>query len=244
MMPALVFALSDVDIERVATLDAPDGERFRATIASAKDAEYHTARWYSFDRATIPNVVSVNNGGPDWIPNLDGTRICDLTAAERAGTQIAVDFVRFAHDLQIPGLEMCRLTRIGYQVAVRDTRRVDGEYTLTREDAETGREFDDAVARKYGGIDDVGRFKTQMASGFGFPYRSMIPKGLTNLLVAGRCCSATHGGFSAGRSMGNMMEIGQAAGTAAALSIKEGISLREVDPEKVRIALRKTGVSI
>jgi len=72
----------------------------------------------------------------------------------------------------------------------------------------------------------------------------MLPLGLNRLLVAGRCYSATHGGFVAGRSMGNMMEIGHAAGTAAALSAKNNVPLREVEPDEIRRILRDSGVSI
>jgi hypothetical protein len=91
----------------------------------------------------------------------------DLTLAERAGVQIAVDFVKFARERPIPGLAACYLSHIGYQVAVRDSRRIVGEYVVTREDAESGHDFEDAVARKYGGLDDVGRFMVERKSGFG-----------------------------------------------------------------------------
>jgi hypothetical protein len=65
-----------------------------------------------------------------------------------------------------------------------------------------------------------------------------------NLLVAGRCGSATHLGHAAGKSMGNMMEIGQAAGVAAALCSKSGVTPRQLDVKDVQDALGSMGVRL
>jgi hypothetical protein len=164
--------------------------------------------------------------------------------AERAGIQVALDFVRLARGYRVPGLEDCHLMRVGANVGVRDTRRLVGEYVLTVEDARNGPDFPDVVARKYGAIDANQLFIGEMHSGFAYPYRSLLPRQIENLLVAGRCASATFLGHAAGKSMGNMMELGQAAGVAAALCSRENVTPRELNLKILQTTLREMGVRI
>ena len=75
-----------------------------------------------------------------------------------------------------------------------------------------------------------------------YPYRCLLPLGVENLLVAGRCGSAEHLGHAAGKSMGNMMALGQAAGISAAICSKENITPRKVEVNKVQKRLIEIGV--
>ena len=250
LMPAsLVFAVANVDVERALAFN-PDysfaegyPRAFQAVFAQARQEGYSVSDWYAFDRTTIPGVISVNNGGMSGIGNVDGTRVQDLSLAERSGLQVAIDFVQIARKHQIPGLEECFLLRTGPAVAVRETRRIVGEYVLTVEDARRGVEFEDVVARKYGSIDST-YVLGPMASGCAYPYRSLLPKRVERLLVAGRCGSATHLGLAAGKSMGNMMEIGQAAGAAAALCSAHGVIPRQLDVRALQKVLGSMGVRL
>jgi hypothetical protein len=242
MPVSLVFALANVDVERALAFKANQRKRFDAILSEGAKEGYHTAAWYSFDRTTIPGVINVNNGAYVDIGNVVGTRSADLTMAERIGVRVAVDFVRLARAKQMPGLEDCYLMRTGANVGVRDTRRIVGEYVLTVEDARTGAEFEDVVARKYGAIDANQLFIGEMKSGFAYPYRSLLPTRVENLLVAGRCGSATFLGHAAGKSMGNMMALGQAAGVAAALCHAQGVTPRQLDVGRLQDALRSMGV--
>ncbi|MCL2318894.1 MAG: FAD-dependent oxidoreductase, partial [Treponema sp.] len=239
---ALVFAIANVDEEKFYAFFA-DKEKYRTVLKEAREEGYLTAAWYAFDRTTLPGVVSVNNGGIYNIGNLDGKDARDLTVAERMGSKAAMDFITFARR-KIPGMETCRLARLGSAVAVRDTRRIVGDYTLTVEDARTGPYFDDAVARKFGSIDANQLYVGEMKSGFHYPYRCMLPKGIENLLAAGRCGSATFLGHAAGKSMGNMMALGQGAGVAAALSARFNTAPRSLDVKLVQKALADMGVDL
>lgn len=241
---SLVFALANADVDRFFDYFEEDRESYNAVLDEAAAEGYAVAAWYSFNRTTVPGVIGVNNGALRGVGNLDGTQPQDLTLAERAGIAVALDFVRLARDKGIPGLEAVRLMRVGATVGVRDTRRLVGEYVLTVEDARTGPEFEDIVARKYGAIDANQLFIGEMASGFGYPYRSLLPKEIDNLLVAGRCGSATFLGHAAGKSMGNMMEVGQAAGTAAALCSAAEVSPRELEVPTLQARLREMGVHL
>ena len=244
MPVSLVFALGGVDVEKLKASQ----DSFKAAVEKAREEGFVTAAWYAFDEATIPNAVSVNNGGIYGIQYdtgaLDGKHPRDRSIVERLGTRIAVDTVRFAREYGVPGLESCYLLRTGTEVSVRDTRRIVGEYVLTVEDARDGTEFPDVVARKYGVIDANQLYMGPMKSGCAYPYRSMLPKRVENLLVAGRCGSATFLGHAAGKSMGNMIALGQAAGVAAAYSVTSGKKPREIDVPAVQDILRSFGVDL
>ena len=101
--------------------------------------------------------------------------------------------------------------------------------------------------KRYGAVDPAGADSTQgikMMSGHAYPYRSLLPKGIEGLLVAGRCGSTTHMGQAAGKSMGNMMELGQAAGVAAALASKQDVRPRALDVKQIQDALVEMGVPL
>jgi hypothetical protein len=82
------------------------------------------------------------------------------------------------------------------------------------------------------------------ADWYDIPYRCLTPKGVDNLLVSGRCISATHEAMAGARVMGTCMAIGQAAGTAAALSVLENVPPRKVDVEALRRMLRADGALV
>ena len=157
--------------------------------------------------------------------------------------------MEIAKKYRIPGLENCALNRTGAAVGARDSRRILCDYVVSDKDAYEGTEFPDVVARRYGAIDQAGLTEQmdaeiKMKSGYGFPYRALLVRGIEGLLVAGKCGSYTHLGLAAGKSMGNMMAIGQAAGTAAALSVKSGCTPRELQAEVVQEALGRMGVML
>jgi hypothetical protein len=191
----------------------------------------------------------VNNGGQEGIGIIDATNINDVNVAERAGLQVAFDFVRIARKYRLPGLENCSLARTGADLGVRETRRIEGEYTLTLEDSQEGKTFEDAVARRYGTIDPGGLREDQnyhgsIKNGHDYPYRCMLPKEVDPLLVAGRCASLTHLGLTTCKSMGNMMGVGQAAGVAAALCAREQTLPRNIGVKKIQQRLREMQVEI
>jgi hypothetical protein len=250
MPVTLGFAIGNVDTARFfAYLEDAGREPIHELMREAAKAGLATAAWLSFDRTTVPGVVSVNNGGLADIGIIDGTDPAHLTLAERAGAQVAVDFVGIAREHQIPGLEECSLVRTGAAVGVRETRRIVGEYLLTLEDACEGVEFPDVVARRYGAVDPGGLatgrdLKTAMKSGHAYPYRSLLPQGVEQLLVAGRCGSTTQLGQAAGKSMGNMMDLGQAAGVAAALAAESRATVRSLPVEEIQDRLVAMGVRL
>ena len=110
---------------------------------------------------------------------------------------------------------------------VRETRRLKGLYILTEEDAQKGATFDDTIGWRSGYLDLMGYKYTQMVI-HDVPYRALLPEKVDGLLTAGRSISATHVGMAAGKSMGNCVATGHAAGLAAALSVQKGLIISSI----------------
>ena len=224
--------------------NTPEDDAFNAIIRQAREQGYATAMWYAFTGTTIPGVVTVNNGGLWDVGCIDGTRSADLTLAERAGSRIAVDFVRIARKWEIPGLAQCHLLRVANAVAVREARCIIGDHVITVEDLLEGRVPDDTVARAGERVVDTVYYHSPAKGLIGIPYRSLLPKGIEGLLVAGRCISATHDSLGGLRGMGSVMSIGQGAGVAAALAAKADVTPRQVGAKDIQAALAAMGVRL
>lgn len=252
MPMTLVFSLANVrdpDGACEAYWDKKKG--LREKLISIADKAYEngaaTSIWYSLDQTTLPGVVSVNNGGLKNVGPLNGAEADDLTLAERAFIQVALDSVKVFRESGIPGMENAMLDRLGHGIAVRESRRIVGEYVMTMEDAIAGVEFPDVVARRFGAIDPGGLVVGEhnpMVSGHAFPYRALLPLDIEGLLVGGRCASATQMGQACGKSMGNMMDLGQACGVAAALCVKQNKLPRELKYQDIQETLIGMGVDL
>lgn len=248
MPVSLGFALGGLDTETffnwmwrrggkgVGTAGEP--ETFVAIMDDAHAKGYYVAAWYGLCKATVPGVIGVNNGawrGQKLTTN--GLDSADLTDARRNGVRVALDFVKILKDYRVPGAENVYIQKLGALLGVRDTRRIMGDYVQTLQDAQEGSDFPDVIARKYGWIDANQIYIGPMVSGYEYPYRSLLPNGVEQLLIAGRCASATFMGHSAGKSMGNMMELGIGAGCAAALSVQLDTSPRALNVDALQECL-------
>jgi hypothetical protein len=185
----------------------------------------------------------INHAGTRDLGRFDATDPVQRTQAEcrsrRQVLQMTLAMREFGGD-QLKDIE---LIGTGTQVGVRETRRVKGPYVLSEDDAVSGRKFDDVVAWRSGFL-DIGFVRLSKMKIHDVPYRAIIPDKLDGLLMAGRCISATHVAASAGKSMGNCVATGHAAGLAAALSVENGSLPRELKVAELQQALRKDGVDL
>jgi hypothetical protein len=169
-----------------------------------------------------------------------------LTAAEMAGRRQALEYARFLVD-RVPGYENASLITLSSQIGMRETRRVQGDYRVTREDVLSARQFDDQIGLCGAPIEDhlpgTGTVWEYLPEGeaVGIPFSALIPRDGVNALVAGRCFSATHDAQASIRSMAQCMAMGQATGTAAALAAGSDGSVRDVELGKLRARLREDG---
>ena len=149
----------------------------------------------------------------------------------------------------IPGFNNCQLCDSEPEIQLRETRRILGEYTLTGKDVIEGRSFQDNIA--LGGYyidihsseDSHGTWKLTEKP-YGIPYRTLLPKGLKGVVVAGRCISGTEEASGSYRVMATCMAIGQAAGTAAAICADTGKPLQELDVKILQKILTQEGMII
>ena len=172
----------------------------------------------------------------------------ELTEAEIEGRKQAHQIVAFMRR-NIPGFENCRLEMTGPSIGIRESRKIDGIYKLTAEDLLNNTMFSDAVAMGGYPIDihspDGAAMKHRFlrkGSWYSIPYRSLVTEQVENLIVAGRCLSATHEACAAVRVTPIVMAMGQAAGTAAAQSAGTGQAANSLDTDVLRKTLREDGV--
>jgi hypothetical protein len=197
----------------------------------------------SVHRTPLRGVVATNMTRVAYV---DGTDPVELTKAEVEGRKQAMEYVRFLRE-RIPGYEQAYLINFSTQIGIRETRRVYGDYRLTREDVLSARHFPDAIAQCGAPIEDHHpgsdtRWEYLPAGAtYDIPLRSLIPQTVANVLMAGRCLSATHDAHASVRSMGQCMAMGQAAGTAAALALQVDNSVRGVSVPHLQQQLRSDG---
>jgi hypothetical protein len=173
--------------------------------------------------------VLINRGRREAIINAtrfsgDGTSNKDLTQAEIVLRQQVKALVRYLHDA-CPGFEDSYLMTTAMGVQVRESRRIVGEYTMTLDDVAKGNSFPDTIAMNAFPCDlhlpNQEGMQTHHTQTHYIPYRCLVPKGVDNLLVAGRCVSGTREALAAIRQTAPAMAMGQAAGTAAALCVRD-----------------------
>ncbi len=181
------------------------------------------------------------------VPGRLGIVGSDLARAEVEGRRQAYQVVDFLRR-RVPGFSQAYLLETPAQIGVRETRRILGEYVLTREDILGARKFPDAVACGAYPIDlhdpaSARLVAHRLPTGeyYTIPYRALLPRGVANLIAAGRCVSATHEAFAAFRVSAIVMAIAQAAGTAAALAVGARVPLRELPPSDLQRRLRQQG---
>lgn len=242
--PTMVFYMGDVDIERAMAF--PEPEIKRLLTEKTKSGEFDFPRNSgSFSPSPQPGKVHVNMSR---VHGIDGTDPWSLTRGHLEGRRQVNDFARFLVKY-VPGFEKARIDAIAPQLGIRETRRIMGEYVLTREDVLGARKFDDAICRSSWPIEDhVGQGTVRLHlpgdEFYQVPYRCLLPLEIDNLLLSGRCVSATHDGQASVRVMGPGMAMGQAAGTAATMSLQRGVRPRDLDAQLLRGSLLQKGVLI
>ena len=179
---------------------------------------------------------SVNIDG-SFVPDVDGTDVFDLTRAETESVRQVSSFENFARTY-LPGFENSQRTdRGGFSIGVRETRRIMGKYVITEDDILNGQSFEDGICKNTTAMDVHSPDGTQNwtpAKCYDIPFRTLVNDKINNLLVAGRCISCTHKALASVRFIPPCMGTGEAAGTAAAMSVENSMPLGMLDINKLR----------
>ena len=240
------FRMVNVDFEK---FNAAGGKQMLSQKMAAVDLEKHPLprRKGSFHAMPIPGCAATVAVRVADVDPMDSEQ---LTDAEVQGRQQAFVFEKFVREC-VPGYEKACIGGLSVHIGVRESRRVYGEYRLTRDDCMTARTFEDTVLVCGAPIEDHrqgkdGQDETAWAyvpdgQVYHVPYRTLIAKDRDELWVVGRCFSATHDAHASCRSMGQTMSMGQAAGMAAAMSLDQACGARDVSVTGLQDQLRTLG---
>jgi hypothetical protein len=253
LYPTLMFRVGNVDAARA-------GDAWR-TIPGRMDAAEASGE-FRFPRRGA--IVRPQQHAYEWRVNVtqlknadgsatDGTDARSLSRGEIEGRRQAVDYLRFLR-AKVPGFEAAYALDIAPQLGIRETRRLVGEAMLSAADVLGCADFADTIGVNGWPLElhvagDVEWGWPPMPESRGFnqlPYRMLLPRrataaGIDNVLVAGRCASMTHEGHSAARVSGACFVMGQAAGTAAALALQQGLAPQDLPPARLQQALAADG---
>lgn len=250
LYPSMMFRLNGIDPEKA-------GDAWRTIPALMEQAV--AAGTHKFPRKSA--IVRPQRHGIEWRVNFtqlareDGTAISgiepdQMTRGEIEGRRQAVQAFEFLRT--VPGFEKSYIVDLPPQLGIRETRRVVGGYMLSGEDVLGCASFEDSIGvngwpmESHVAGDVIFEFPPIPESrGFNeLPYRMLVPKGIDNLLMAGRCASMTHEGQSAARVSGACFAMGEAVGIAADLALAGNTIPRDIAVEKLQQALQQQGAFI
>jgi hypothetical protein len=247
LYPTMMFRVNGVDAKLA-------GEAWR-TIPALMDAA--EKRGVTFPRKGA--IVRPQKHSNEWRINVtqvktgdgravDGTNADELSRGEIEGRRQAIAFFEFLRR-EAPGFAESYVVDIPPQLGVRETRRITGLYQLTVDDVLSCADFPDTIGvngwpvENHVAGDVIWRWPDIPGSrGFNhLPHRMLVPRGFDNLLVAGRCASMSHEGQSAARVSGPCFVMGQAAGTAAHLSLASNARSVDIPIDKLQETLEGNG---
>lgn len=192
----------------------------------------------------FPDIIQLN---ATRIVKRDPVDCFDITEADIEAREQMFELLEFLRK-RLPSCAKADILASAVQTGVRESRMIDGEYTITSEELVACARFPDAIAAGNYDIDihnpegsGTSHYFFPKGEYYTIPYRALIPKGAKNLLVAGRCISATHEAQASVRIMPIVCTLGEAAGTAAALAAASGLPVAEINTEQLRETLRAQG---
>ena len=216
-----VSRMGGVDTDAAERFQFEEPERFAAVDRRAK--RFIGGCWqYWWLKTPLPGVVWCNC---PHMTGFDGMKVADLTAAEFEGRRRMQALLEFARE-NVPGFERAYFVDFAPQTGVRQTRLLEGEYVVTKQDVRNRVHFHDSICR---GRD------------YYTPYRALLPVGVDQMLVAGRHYSATRSAQKMSREIPPCMAMGEAAGIAAAQALDGGIRVRDVDVQVIQKQMRSQG---
>lgn len=220
---------------------------FRKAFEAGELTYEDGAYWQVFGIPGKPDALAFNC--PEIFEGVDGTNPEDLTNAQVYAKRTIMRHLRF-YKKYLPGFEGSYIAEVASQVGVRESRRIRGLYYLTDEDVILYRKFEDYIARSNYPVDIHGKKlinkyfdakEKDRIPYYEIPYRCLVAAEVNNLLVAGRCISATFLAQSSLRVQPTVRAIGEAAGIAAAMSVQRNIGLDKVDGKDVREEMIRRG---
>jgi hypothetical protein len=227
----------------ISNVESGDSDAIQAAIKLGRQKYPLIPDWWDLHKVSNCKHFYVNHAGTRDLGNFDVTDIQQFSRAECLSRKQAVQMVQTMREFGQGQICQAELVGTSPRIGVRESRRIQGGYILTEEDAAAGRTFDDVIAWRSGWL-DVGFVRVTRMKIHQVPYRAIVPNEVDGLLAAGRCISATHAGASAGKSMGNCFATGHAAGIAAAMCCEQNKMPRELAVKDIQRRLTLDGVDL
>jgi 2-polyprenyl-6-methoxyphenol hydroxylase-like FAD-dependent oxidoreductase len=228
-MLAVVFRLGNVDFREFSVWR--DGH-----AAAWQAVQERVFALGNFRLAPFPtprnDVMWVNN----WVPGRSCLNVGDLTWTE-VNVRKAMRSMQRILQSEVPGFQRCFILDTASQLGTRGSRRLVGEHQLTLKEVSDAQPFDDVIAV-------LPSLRPSGRNGIQIPYRTLLPKDMEGLLVAGRCFSSDAAANNLTNLIPHCIATGQAAGIAAALALQAGVSPRRLDVRRLQQALREQGVPL
>ncbi len=216
-----VFRLCDVDTDKAEAFEYANPKEYKALDRQARRVIGGAwGMWWL--KTPLPGIVWCNC---PHMTGYDGLSPEGMVAAEFEGRERMMNLLAFAQE-NIPGFENAKMLGAAEQLGIRQTRLLQGEYVVTKDDVKSRRHFSDSVCR---GRD------------YYTPYRALLPKGLDNLIVAGRHYSVESDAQKMSREIPPCMSQGEAAGVAVSLALKSNSALRDVNVSLIQKQMRAQG---
>lgn len=234
--------------------DLTDNDAYRLTFNTTGFTDrIARAREEGFEWIVPRNSITMKAGLLPGEINVNITRVHGDALDPRTRSHAVLQIRRQAYcafdflTQYVAGFENAVLLDVAPVLGVRETRRIDGDYELTEHDVRGEARFADAIGLCNAPIDihDPGGDRALMdnvGTGYGIPYRTMLPRGVEGLITVGRCISADHVAYGSTRNTPGCAMTAQAGGIAAALAAAGGVRPRAVDVADVQAALRALGV--
>jgi len=263
----LMFRIGGVDVDKLVSL-VPEWGLRRGTLPDLQANPYPTAlsipkpmimesRGKGELKADIEHIIvhlldrTIVKTGMVTINSAhlqgDACSNVDLTSMEILARKQNMSITQFLKN-NVSGFENCFLVYNAATMGVRETRRIIGDYILTKDDILTRKEFKDTIANNrfpmQGHGPGVKFTDIQVPHAYSIPYRTLLPKGLDNIFVGGRDISLDHEALMSVRTMPCCFSLGQAAGTAAALSIKNKVTPRDLDVKLLQKTLMEQDAAL
>lgn len=227
----------------VGNVASGDRDAIRAAVELAHEKYPLIPKAWDLRKVSNCQHFYINHAGTRDLGNFDVTDIEQFSQAECLSRKQSVQMAQTMREFGQGQIENCELLGTSPRIGVRESRRIQGGYVLSEEDAINGARFDDAVAWRSGWL-DVGFVRVTQMKVHQVPYRALVPSQVNGLLAAGRCISTTHAGMSAGKSMGNCFATGHACGIAGALACEQGKNPRDLDVKEIQRRLTQDGVDL
>lgn len=223
------------------------GDLFEQAIANGDLDEEDKLYWQAFSLPNREDTLAFNN--PEFFDDVDGTNPDHLTKTQVEGRRRIFRQLQF-YKKYMKGFEKAYISEIAPMVGIRETRNITTEYVLSANDLISKQKFEDAICQSNYPVDIHGKtldFKDYSKPAddgkpyYEIPYRSLVVKGVDNLMVAGRCLGAEFLAQSSLRTQHSVRASGEAAGIGAAFALDKGVLPRDVNGQEVRAFMEKLG---